>query len=119
MGSQESLFLWSLYVQIYAANLLLLQVLVVRDSSEDVRNVATTVLDHHALEARKAQIDEIAHAIQSDGIATQHLENQNLKPVQNEAERTIRHDTQNLMSDRKVKETSFPPKSKQTDEFDL
>ena len=86
---------------------------------EDVRNVATTVLDHHALEAQKAQIDEIAHAIQSDGIATQHLENQNLKPVQNVAERTIRHDTQNLMSDRKVKETSFPPKSKQTDEFDL
>ncbi len=86
---------------------------------KDVRNVATTVLDHHALEAQKAQIDEIAHAIQSDGIATQHLENQNLKPVQNVAERTIRHDTQNLMSDRKVKETSFPPKSKQTDEFDL
>ena len=86
---------------------------------KDVRNVATTVLDHHALEAQKAQIDEIAHAIQSDGIATQHLENQNLKPVQNVAERTIRHDTQNLMSERKVKETSFPPKSKQTDEFDL
>ena len=87
--------------------------------SEDVRNVATTVLDHHALEAQKAQMDEIAHAIQSDGIATQHLENQNLKPVQNIAERTIRHDTQNLISGRLVKETSLPPKSKQNEEFDL
>ena len=86
---------------------------------EDVRNVATTVLDHHALEAQKAQIDEIAHAIQSDGIATQHVENQNLSPVQNIAERTIRHDTQNLISGKQVKETSLPSKSKQNDEFDL
>lgn len=86
---------------------------------EDVRNVATTVLDHHALEAQKAQIDEIAHAIQSDGIATQHLENQNLSPVQNIAERTIRHDTQNLISGKQDKERSLPPKSKQNDEFDL
>ena len=76
-------------------------------------------MDHHALEAQKAQIDEIAHAIQSDGIATQHLENQNLSPVQNIAERTIRHDTQNLISGKQVKETSLPSKSKQNDEFDL
>lgn len=86
---------------------------------EKVRNVATTVLDHHALEAQKAQIDEITHAIQSDGIATQHIENQNLKAVQNVAERTIRHDTQNLMSGKQVNETVLPSKSKQTDDFDL
>ncbi len=87
--------------------------------SEDVRNVATTVLDHHALEAQKSQIDELASAIQSEGIARQHNENQNLPLSQPVAERTVRHDTQNLMSKSQMVRAPSSPKPTQSDEFDL
>ncbi len=86
---------------------------------EDVRNVATTVLDHHALEAQKLQIDELASSIQSEGIARQHNENQNLQASQHIAERTIRHDTQNLMSQNQMTKEPSSSKPKDSDEFDL
>jgi hypothetical protein len=86
---------------------------------EDVRNVATTVLDHHALEAQKSQIDELASAIKSEGIARQHNENQNLPLSQPVAERTVRHDTQNLMSKSQMVRAPSSPKPTQSDEFDL
>jgi hypothetical protein len=86
---------------------------------EEVRNVATTVLDHHALEAQKKQMDELASSIQSEGIARQHNENQSLQPSQHVAERTIRHDTQNLISQNQMRKTPSLPKPKISDEFDL
>ena len=86
---------------------------------EEARNAATTVLDHHALEAQKSQMNELANAINSDGIATQHTENQNLQPAQREDRRTVRHDTQNLMSKKSDTEISLPSKQKEIDEFDL
>ena len=86
---------------------------------EDIRNVATTVLDHHALEAQKAQMDALASSIQSSGVSTQHNENQNLQPTENVAERTVRHDTQNLMTNKPVHQTTLPSKTVETDDFDL
>ena len=86
---------------------------------EDIRNVANTVLDHHALEAQKTQMNELASSIQSRGGSTQHLENQHLQPVQNVAERTIRHDTQKLMSTKSVPKTPLPPTPNEKDDFDL
>lgn len=86
---------------------------------EEVRNVATTVLDHHALEAQKNQMDELASSIQSEGIARQPNENQSLQPSQHVAERTIRHDTQNLISQNPIIKDPSLPKPKVSDEFDL
>jgi len=86
---------------------------------EDIRNVATTVLDHHALEAQKAQMDELASSIQSEGISTQHKENQHLQPSQNIDERTIRHDTQHLLSNKPITTIPLPSKSNENDDFDL
>jgi hypothetical protein len=86
---------------------------------EDVRNVATTVLDHHALEAQRNQMDELASSIQSEGIARQHNENLSLQPSQHVPERTIRHDRQNLMSQNRMVKAPSTPKSKISDEFDL
>ena len=86
---------------------------------EEVRNVATTVLDHHALEAQRNQMDELASSIQSEGIAKQHDENQSLQPSQHVPERTIRHDTQNLMSQNQMTKAPSSPKPKDSDEFDL
>lgn len=86
---------------------------------EEIRNAATTVLDHHALEAQKSQMNELANAIKSDGITTQHDENQNLHPARRVDQRTVRHDTQNLMSKKSNLDTSLPTKQKEIDEFDL
>ena len=86
---------------------------------ENIRNVATTVLDHHALEAQKAQMDLLASSIQSSGISTQHNENQHLQPAKNVSERTIRHDTQNLIANKPVNQTPLPSKIHDTDDFDL
>ena len=86
---------------------------------EDVRNAATTVLDHHALEAQKAQMDDLARSINLDGVATQHSENQNLHPAHRVDERTVRHDTQHLMSTKSNPEVPLPTKRKEIDDFDL
>ena len=86
---------------------------------EDIRNIASTVLDHHALEAQKAQMNELASSIQSEGVSTQHNQNLHLQPAQNIAERTIRHDTQNLTSNKSVTRTPLPSESNKKDEFDL
>jgi hypothetical protein len=87
--------------------------------SEDIRNAASTVLDHHALEAQRAQMNELASSIQSEGISTQLNENLQLHPVENFSERTIRHDTQNLMSNKPVTKRPSPSKSNEKDDFDL
>ena len=87
--------------------------------SEDIRNMASTVLDHHALEAQKAHMDELASSIQSEGISKPHNENLHLRPAQDVAERTIRHDTQNLMSNKPSTMIPLPLEDNKEDEFDL
>lgn len=86
---------------------------------EEIRNIASTVLDHHALEAQKAQMDKLASSIQSEGISKPHNENLHLRPGQDVAERTIRHDTQNLMSNKSITTIPLPLEDHNKDEFDL
>ena len=86
---------------------------------EEIRNMASTVLDHHALEAQKAQMNELASSIQSEGISKPHNENLHLRPGQDVAERTIRHDTQNLMSNKSITKIPLPLEDHNKDEFDL
>jgi hypothetical protein len=86
---------------------------------EEIRNIASTVLDHHALEAQKAQMDKLASSIQSEGISKPHNENLHLRPGQDVAERTIRHDTQNLMSNKSITTIPLPLEVHNKDEFDL
>ena len=86
---------------------------------EEIRNMASTVLDHHALEAQKAQMNELASSIQSEGISKPHNENLHLRPAQDVAERTIRHDTQNLMSNKSITTIPLPLEDHNKDEFDL
>jgi hypothetical protein len=81
--------------------------------------MASTVLDHHALEAQKAHMDELASSIQSEGISKPHNENLHLRPAQDVAERTIRHDTQNLMSNKPSTMIPLPLEDNKEDEFDL
>lgn len=86
---------------------------------ENIRNVASMVLDHHALEAQKAQMNELASSIQSEGISTKPQENLEFPPAQHVAERTVRHDTQNLFSNKSVTTIPLPSALNTEDDFDL
>ena len=64
-------------------------------------------------------MNELASSIQSEGISTQHKENQHLQPAQNVDERTIRHDTQQLISNKPITQIPLPSTSNEKDDFDL
>lgn len=87
---------------------------------EPVRNAASTVLDHHDMNAQKATMDKIASDIVAHGVVTPHDENQSLEPSTAITERTIRHESVDLQP--KVEPTTnvpLPSNPEPEDEFDL
>ena len=87
---------------------------------EPVRNAASTVLDHHDMNAQKATMDKIASDIVAHGVVTPHDENQSLEPSTAITERTIRHESVDLQP--KVEPATnvpLPSNPEPEDEFDL
>ncbi len=87
---------------------------------QPLRSAATTVLDHHDIASQRTTMDKLASEIVTHGVATPHIENQNLEPTTAITDRTIRHENPNLASESENSQNvPLPSKVNDDDDFDL